>query len=200
MPDGWEVQHSLNPKSDDTTSDADNDGLNNLGEYTATTDPQDNDSDNDSMLDGWEVQHSLNPKSNDATGDPDNDSLSNLGEYTATTDPHDNDSENDGMPDGWEVQYGLNPLSNDALSDNDSDTLTNYDEYRIHMDWKSDAHYDHPLSPVNSDSDGDGMDDGWEWDYELYPWDATDATWDLDGDGRNSLKEYQDGTDPNVAD
>jgi hypothetical protein len=41
MPDGWEVQHSLNPLVDDSEEDADNDGLANLEEYLQRSDPQD---------------------------------------------------------------------------------------------------------------------------------------------------------------
>ena len=39
MPDGWEVQYGLNPLVDDGDVDADNDGVTNVEEYLAGTDP-----------------------------------------------------------------------------------------------------------------------------------------------------------------
>ena len=44
MPDGWEFDHGLNLVADDSGQDADNDTLNNGGEYAADTDPQDGNS------------------------------------------------------------------------------------------------------------------------------------------------------------
>ncbi|HOZ48143.1 MAG TPA: hypothetical protein PK468_16140, partial [Candidatus Hydrogenedentes bacterium] len=52
------------------------------------------------------------------------------------------------------------------------------------------------------DSDGDGMDDGWEdlYGFDPYavgdPGDPGHPHADPDGDGRDNLKEFQDGTDP----
>lgn len=44
MPDGWEVTQTLDPLVDDAQGDADSDGMHNLGEYIADTDPRDADS------------------------------------------------------------------------------------------------------------------------------------------------------------
>jgi hypothetical protein len=41
MPNGWEQDHGLNPFLDDANLDADADGMTNLAEYLAGTDPQD---------------------------------------------------------------------------------------------------------------------------------------------------------------
>lgn len=48
---------------------------------------------------------------------------------------------------------------------------------------------------TNSDTDVDGMPDGWEWQYGLNP-QVDDASSDLDGDGYSNLTEYQTGCDP----
>ncbi len=50
---------------------------------------------------------------------------------------------------------------------------------------------------VDSDSDGDGMDDAWETSYGLNPLSASDANSDVDGDGWTNLQEYRAGTNPN---
>ncbi len=50
--------------------------------------------------------------------------------------------------------------------------------------------------PLDSDDDGDGMDDDWENTYGLNSLSATDAGDDLDGDGVTNLQEYEAGSDP----
>ncbi len=55
LPDGWELQHGLDPATDDSASDGDGDGLDNAGELNAGTDPEDADTDSDGDTDGSEV-------------------------------------------------------------------------------------------------------------------------------------------------
>jgi len=83
------------------------------------------------------------------------------------------DSDNDGMSDTWESQAGLDPNDatgvNGSLGDPDNDRLSNLQEYTISTLTSSNALV---LSdPLNADSDGDGMDDGYEYNY--IPGDAT---------------------------
>ncbi len=88
LPDAWEIEFGLDPQNaNDAFTDLDNDGLTNLEEFAAQTDPNDADSDSDGMPDGWEVDHDLNPNDYaDASLDADNDGVSNLNEYLSATD------------------------------------------------------------------------------------------------------------------
>lgn len=105
MSDRWEIDQGFAAAdASNATADADDDGLNNLGEFQAGTDPQDYDSDNDGISDGDEV----------------------LG----NTNPNNADTDNDGLPDSYEIQNGLLPLdADDAFADKDGDRVPNLWEF-----------------------------------------------------------------------
>ncbi|TQV72889.1 S8 family serine peptidase [Aliikangiella marina] len=88
MTDAWEIANGLNAQdASDAVLDDDNDGLSNLEEFNAQTDPANADSDGDGMPDGWEVDRDLNPNdASDATEDRDGDGVSNLDEYLNASD------------------------------------------------------------------------------------------------------------------
>jgi len=71
-----------------------------------------------------------------------------------------------------------------VTEDSDDDGLSDYGEGVVGTD------------PHNLDSDGDGLPDGWEVDYDLSPLDASDASLDSDNDGLTNLEEYQYHTNP----
>lgn len=104
MPDSWEDAHELD-KNNPSDADFDNDskggadGLTNLEEFQAGTDPQDADTDNDTLKDGDELHGSLNPWTNGALGTPPGD----------PTNPRDADSDGDGVSDGDEIRAGTDP-------------------------------------------------------------------------------------------
>jgi uncharacterized repeat protein (TIGR01451 family) len=96
MPDEWEVGYGLDPWTDDTGQDPDEDGLSNLGEYENGTDPTNWDTDNDDLPDGWEVSNGIDPLDNvgdnGRDGDFDNDGWTNYEEYINGTNPADHSS------------------------------------------------------------------------------------------------------------
>ncbi|WP_434340403.1 hypothetical protein [Motilimonas cestriensis] len=259
MPQEWERLYP--PMTDSSPHDAkddfDADGLTNLQEFLAGTNPNLADTDNDGELDGtdvaptnalyrldqdndglpdaWEIANQLSDvNSNDAHEDFDSDGLTNLEEFQQGTNPHHPDSDLDGVFDGedfaptnpqyrfdqdkdglpaeWENQHGLNdqdPM--DAFIDVDNDGLTNLEEFVL------------GTNPINSDTDGDGVPDGFDFDsldaryghdndgdgipYEwerLYSFlDDThpdDAHHDFDNDGLTALQEFLAGTNPQISD
>ena len=96
----------------DAAKDQDEDGLSNLGEFKADTDPTDTDTDGDSLTDGQEVNDLMsNPKLTDTDGDEltDGDEVN-----THKTSPILSDSDNDGFLDNQEIADGTDP--NDPLS------------------------------------------------------------------------------------
>jgi hypothetical protein len=181
LEDGTEIALGTSPAN----PDSDGVGLTDAEEVALGTDPLKRDTDGDGMPDGWEVFHGFNPLAVQTDGthgvgdDPDGDGLANLQESLYDTDPFKADTDDDGLadgeeitlqatwpcldplawdsdgdmlPDGWEVQHGLNPCecatAGGPAWDSDGDGLGLFDEYRC------------CTSPLNPDTDGDGVNDG----------------------------------------
>lgn len=213
IPDDYEVANGLDPNVDDAgiDNDADGgpDGLTNLEEFRAGTDPQDSDSDGDQLLDGEEVNGTLNPFQGDQAGDAatgapglttnpliadsDSDGLSDFEELDdangSMSNPLTNDTDGDQLLDAYEVANGLDPADatgdNGALGDPDSDGLSNLEEQGL------------GTKPGLADSDGDSLND----DVEVAgPTDPSNP--DTDGDGIADDVETAEAstTDPIIPD
>jgi len=93
LPDSWELNWFGNTTNYGSEDDPDSDGLSNLEEYQAGTDPTRADTDADGMDDSWEVQYALDPTNQtDAPADYDGDGLSNYVEFTKDSNPWDRNS------------------------------------------------------------------------------------------------------------
>jgi hypothetical protein len=79
------------------------------------------------------------------------------------------------------------PGANETLetADFDNDGIPNWEEIAFHL-----------TNPLNADTDGDGMTDGWEVLYFLNPTSILDRLLDLDGDGLSNINEYNGCTSP----
>jgi nitrous oxidase accessory protein NosD len=224
LPDWWEVQNGTDPTDatgvNGAAGDINGDGVPNIDEYlggpdadgdgilniyeTNTgvfvdandtgTNPQDRDSDDDTLPDGWEVANGTDPNDptgiNGPNGDVDGDGITNFEEYMTA------DTDNDGLRDLVETDTGVFVDANDTGTDpgnpdTDGDTLL--DGVETNTGVYVDAN-DTGTNPLNPDTDGDGMPDWWEVSLAgdpapLDPSVADDAG-DRNGDGETNLEEF----------
>jgi len=82
------------------------------------------------------------------------------------------------------LQRGLSRVDFGAVADTDRDDLPDLDEFDTHG-----------TNPLDADTDGDGMSDGWEVANNLNPL-LDDADVDSDHDGYSNLAEFRKQTDP----
>jgi D-glucuronyl C5-epimerase, beta-sandwich domain/Bacterial TSP3 repeat len=90
--DSWEFKY-LNSLDTALCGDRDNDGLSDLEEAMAGTDPSTADTDGDGMSDAWEVANGVDPLVDDGYSDIDGDGFSNYAEYMSQTVPDTSDME-----------------------------------------------------------------------------------------------------------
>ena len=154
LPDSWEIEHFGN-LTQGGSDDSDGDGLTNLQEYEAGTDPNfyQTDGDGDGLPDIWEIEY-FGDLTQRGSRDTDDDGHSNLQEYAAGSDPNDpydepEDTDVDGLSDTWEMEHFSN-LSQDADDDYDGDDFTNIQEYESGTDPSDETDY-----PYTSSEDED---------------------------------------------
>ena len=218
--DGRTNAQELAAGTNPVVADTDGDGLNDGQEAAQGTNPLSADSDGDGLPDGWEVANGLLPLNatgiNGAAGDPDGDTLTNAQELAAGTNPKVADTDGDGMSDGAEKTAGTSPL----VIDSDGDGLA--DGYDVivgaadprYLGWATNGIVYVDAGPnrtfkgeltvgtyrLDSDSDNDGISDGWEVAHGLQPMNAADAALDPDADGLTNYQESLVGSNPAVAD
>ncbi len=120
-----------------------------------------------------------------------------LGNSVLTNTARVNDDDNDGMADDWEKQWFGSIAAKNGSTDSDTDGLTDGSEYnyaRSNSGWGSNRW---SLSPVNQDSDGDGIPDRYELLSGLNPVSSSDRDLDSDNDGWSNFEEYLYGTSAN---
>ncbi len=234
----------LNP--DDADEDADGDGLSNLCEYNwqqtldfaresgfplhgesteaaenwTAVDPNNIDSDGDTLPDGWEARYScvwvatnagINPMNgSDAFSNPDGDGydvnrdgvigpdeqFNNWMEYHIVDRILLSNQSSDGTPhySNWITSlYDNSWTQGPTVSFGERASSVVEDMSMVDADKGS-------SDPLSSDTDGDGMPDGWEiwysrWDsfeeeWTLNPVDGSDSSGDPDGDGMTNWEEY----------
>lgn len=181
LPNLFESWYGSNPH----LAHSDNDGINDGDEvFFYNTSPTLDDSDYDGLNDFDELNvHGTDPNK----WDSDEDTLNDGSEITVhATNPLKMDTDGDWMWDDWELNHQLDPNNSaDGLLDADSDGLLNQLEFVFRDDgfdaftpdaanfpWNGDPDYDgmttaiefntHLTNPKQSDTDDDGMDDGWE--------------------------------------
>jgi hypothetical protein len=96
----------------------------------------------------------------------------------------------------------LDPLVNDAHEDPDNDGWDADHDLVVehHEEFTNLMEYWNRTDPRDSDTDDDGMGDGFEAVYGLSPRDGSDREEDDDGDGLTNIKEHLAGTSPADAD
>ena len=219
LPDGWEFRYMIIDGVNPTvvapeaklSNDGDGDELSLLQEAQLNTSPLDPDTDGDSLPDGWEFRYrtAVGVNATDAanamelSSDEDKDGLSLFQEGQFNTSPRDSDTDSDRLPDGWEFRYrtavGVNLIvtanAMELSSDEDGDELSLLQEAQLNT------------SPLDSDTDGDFLPDGWEFRYMIIDGinptvAATDAVLssDADDDGLSLLREALFNTHPNNPD
>ena len=184
--DGLNWAQEMEIGADPFGSDADGDGLHDGIEYLIGSNPNEIDTDFDGLEDNREYELGTNPNLEDS----DNDGLSDIEEVDAPfyleTDPTDPDTDGDGLTDGDEInRHDTNPQQVDTDFDGMSDSLElNYRFYGCNNNY---GHAD----PTDSDTDGDGVDDGEE--YWTPRSSVIDSDTDCDG-ADDAFELYTQGT------
>ncbi len=137
MPDGWEIEHGLNPNdAGDATIDYNDNGLTNLGEHKNGYDPWDEDTDEDGISNYAESRGLFGFSTDPLAEDTDADNVTDLYEICRYIDTDNKTQMDEIFPDNADRAYAK------------AEIISMRDTYH----YKSD--------PTNSDTDYDGLSDG----------------------------------------
>ncbi|HUT82158.1 MAG TPA: hypothetical protein VMZ29_13230 [Candidatus Bathyarchaeia archaeon] len=148
-----------------------------------------------------------------ATWDDDGDGLTNSEESYYFTDPNSNDTDNDLLLDSWEIDNDFDPTDpNDGNYDHDNDGLSTALELTVYGtlwdvgDTDADGLLDgteinvYGSNPLNTDSDGDNIDDFEETVEGADGYITNPANADTDNDGIDDYEEITSGVDGFITD
>lgn len=173
---------------DNTDTDDDGDGIEDIVETEKGTDPKKADTDEDGLSDFTEEELGTDPLKLDS----DDDGLSDGEEVEIETDPLNEDTDGDGTVDG-EDQL---PLDAEGSNDNDGDGISDDQDDDDDNDGLTDAQeLIQKTDPFNPDTDGDGLSDGKEIELKSNP-----NSSDSDGDGLDDGLELAMSTNLNSND
>lgn len=160
------------------------------------TNPLLNDTDGDNLTDLEEVNGVYGPPTNASAKDSDGDGLDDWSEiFIYKTNPCLYDTDGDGASDYDEIFGTLGTITDPNRADTDLDGANDYEEQVTDFDPKTPGVQG--TDPLNSDTDGDGMPDGWEmhFGYNGSTWVLNplfrDGNLDPDKDMLTNLEEYQ---------
>jgi hypothetical protein len=184
--------------------DTDSDGLNDNVEVSLGTNPSLNDSDGDGLFDQFEINGTIDPLDNGsgdivngASGDPDNDGLTNIEEQLNLTNPTSDDTDGDSLLDGYEVSFGLDPTDDGSIDFNQGALGDVDDDGLNNLD-----EYSAGTNPARGDTDNDLLSDLFEVSYGLDPLDDGSVDFnqgpggDPDNDSHDNLLEAQVNSNP----
>jgi hypothetical protein len=216
----WVKIDPLSPYNPDgkpqAAADDDGDGLNNLAEYNAGTDPTHCDTDGDGMDDKWELDHGLNPLDpTDGNKNPDGDQMAFDGYRYHNSVYRKGVSKMEAGETAFDPRTAWTDATNGISNTDHPNTVdyNNVDEYlggdRIgrliwgvggaddgrNLNGTAEASKD-STNMQSRDTDNDGIPDGWELYVGMNPNDANDAGADRDvnstaGDELSNLQEWQ---------
>lgn len=209
----WEYLDNASMTPTKKYTDSDGDGIPDSYEPPGDPDGDTLDNENDTDSDGDTIADGDEDANQNGTYEADgiifNGDATRYAYHTPKeTNPYAADTDGDDLRDDFEIDGSLDPRSASSPygrdDDPDDDGLTNYQEY-LGKDGTAPAlgtgSFDTDSTyPMNPDSDGDGMPDGWEVTNNLNPRSASDAALDPDSDGLTNLSEYVNGTQINDDD
>jgi len=155
------------------------------------------DADADGFPDAWETARFGNTTTATAGGDSDSDTINDDAEFTEESNPNDSasiptDSDKDNLTDAWEIQYFKNLLRG-GTDDPDADYCDN--------ELEETSGTNPTLASSSPDTDGDGIPDGWEyqWFADLTVAQTTSnsaSNTNNDGDFDTDAEEFALGSNP----